>query len=161
MYLIVENGKAQQVQKSEESLFAFRVENVMHTYALSALPYGQQDFDASWAREKIEEAVTNSHSRVYMILDEELQVAGVFWVGVSEFIHTKSLGSYDLGLFMLPMARGQGLARKLIEAAMSDLKSIGVKFLTTNTYDSNGTSAQSLYDKLGFEAIGHVFNKAL
>ena len=55
-------------------------------------------------------------------------------------------------LCVLPDYRGLGLARILLDACISDCKSVGMEKITLEVYKNN-TSAYSLYSKYGFTVI--------
>ncbi|MGG8495707.1 GNAT family N-acetyltransferase [Tenacibaculum sp. TC6] len=95
-------------------------------------------------------------------LDEESIHLGAFvegnLVGVATFMmSTNSLfksNQYQLrGMATLPVVRGKGAGRKIIEFAIEVLKEKGIEVLWCNARKE----ATTFYEKLGFKVTGNLF----
>jgi GNAT superfamily N-acetyltransferase len=102
--------------------------------------------DSYWARgiprETVERAVQNS------------QCAGVFLdgqqVGFGRVITDYATIGYLADVFILPEHRGQGLARRLVQALLDHPDLQGLRRWLLATQDAHG-----LYEKLGFAPLAH------
>ncbi|MBV8049300.1 MAG: GNAT family N-acetyltransferase [Paludibacterium sp.] len=80
-----------------------------------------------------------------------LGVAGLVGSPRRKLAHKLTL----VGVYVTPDARGQGLARRLAEAAIARAKSLpGITRLLLGVHGTNH-AAIALYRSLGFEAYGH------
>lgn len=57
------------------------------------------------------------------------------------------------GVYVVPEARGQGLARKLIETVVKEAKKAGLELVQIST-DRTNAATQGLYKNLGFKPYG-------
>ncbi len=61
-------------------------------------------------------------------------------------------------LYVIPEERGRGVATALIEAAMTELSKIGVRYMAVE-FPSRNVVAQKFYEKLGFRPYTSVYLK--
>ncbi len=63
-------------------------------------------------------------------------------------------------LFVTDPVRGMGMGRKLMDAAASELRAVGVSVMRLNVFSWNET-ARAFYEKLGFEPYSVVYQQPL
>ncbi len=111
----------------------------------------QQPADQASARIFIKERLHNRDSLILLALsDEPLRPLG-FTQLYPAFSSVRMRPLWILNdLFVTPEARGQGVGRRLMEAARRRAGQAGMVALVLAT-EKNNTSAKALYEKLGYE----------
>lgn len=102
----------------------------------------QSCFSTPWSKSSIKESLKNENSHFYLAFADG-EAAG--YIGVQIF----SGEGYITNVAVLPEFRRQGIAKALIETALSNK----MEFLTLEVRESNA-AAIALYKSLGFEKVG-------
>lgn len=85
---------------------------------------------------------------VLLTLEEDQRIVG------SAGIHPTGIrGVHNLGMWILPIYRGQGWGRRLVEAALEAARAEGVRKVELEVFPDNA-AAIALYASMGFEVEG-------
>ncbi|MEH7252587.1 GNAT family N-acetyltransferase [Neobacillus niacini] len=116
--------------------------------------------------------VTPSREKAMELMSPFLQGGGYYlvriknnmiqgWVGLGQIIdqNTDETVGFINEMYVLPPYRNQGAAKKLCQAAFSQLRAKGYKKVQLNVYAGN--HAKQLYEKLGFKDISTLMTKNL
>jgi GNAT superfamily N-acetyltransferase len=111
--------------------------------------YGQHS-DITAARAFLEERQRLEQSALFLAVDSTTGIGAGFTQLYPTFSSISMRHSWILNdLFVMPEYRGQGLGRKLLEAARQYARDTGAKGLSLSTAIDNQT-AQKLYESFGY-----------
>ncbi len=105
-----------------------------------ATPTSEKEFDAAWQRITETQTIHGLGARI----DGQLVGITHFFLHPNTWVHSVC---YLQDLFTAPEARGKGVARALIEAAVSQARQAGAQRFYWLTQENNST-ARLLYDKI-------------
>ena len=103
-------------------------------------------FSSPWTREGIAQELSNPYSHFLTAVTDTV-IAG--YIGVQEICGE----AYITNVAVLPSYRGNGIAKALLNGAISGAKSRNCEFITLEVRESNAP-AIALYESLGFETVG-------
>jgi L-amino acid N-acyltransferase YncA len=95
---------------------------------------------------------------LWMVEDEEENIIG--WVSFQAFYGRPAYdATAEISIYIDPIERGKGYGKKILQYAMQQAPSFGIKTLLGFIFAHNGPSIE-LFTKLGFEEWGHLKNIA-
>lgn len=116
--------------------------------------------------------VKPSREKVYQLMSPFLNGGGYYlvrtknnvihgWVGLGRTVdqNTDELVGFINEMYVFPLYRKQGVAKKLCEAAFKQLKAEGYKKVQLNVY--SGNHAKNLYQNLGFQEVSTMMTRDL
>jgi phosphinothricin acetyltransferase len=93
-----------------------------------------------------------------MVEDEEKNIIG--WVSFQAFYGRPAYdATAEISIYIDPIERGKGYGKKILQYAMEQAPSFGIKTLLGFIFAHNGPSIE-LFFKSGFEEWGHLKNIA-
>ena len=95
---------------------------------------------------------------LWMVEDEEKNIVG--WVSFQAFYGRPAYdATAEISIYIDPIERGKGYGKKILQYAMEQAPSLGIKTLLGFIFAHNAPSIE-LFFKLGFEEWGHLKNIA-
>lgn len=95
---------------------------------------------------------------LWMVEDEEKNIIG--WVSFQAFYGRPAYdATAEISIYIDPIERGKGYGKKILQYAMQQAPSLGIKTLLGFIFAHNGPSIE-LFTKLGFEEWGNLKNIA-
>ncbi len=107
-------------------------------------------FSHPWTKEDFIEETENPNAHFLVAVTEDKAVG---YIGIQEIYGEGSVTN----VAVLPEFRRNGIAKALIEKALRDAEKRNCEFLMLEVRESNA-AARSLYEKLGFGAVGERKN---
>lgn len=89
---------------------------------------------------------------VYYAVSDD-QVVG--WIDITRFGNPRMAHRGGLGMGVHKDLRGQGIGKRLLEAALAHAKDVGLEKVELQVYTDNGPAIK-LYDNAGFERVGVI-----
>jgi len=128
------------------------LKDVESTYSLGI---NQKEFSSSngsfWSREQLEKWC-QSPDDILLVAEKEGQVVGFSF-------HAAHIPTGKVtweNLYVLPSARGLGIAKALIEEGLKKIKELGYSYISTYINAEDQESFISLIEKYGFKKVGKV-----
>ena len=91
---------------------------------------------------------------LWMVEDEERNIIG--WISFQAFYGRPAYdATAEISIYIDPIERGKGYGKKILQYAMQQAPSFGIKTLLGFIFAHNGPSIE-LFTKLGFEEWGHL-----
>lgn len=102
---------------------------------------------------------TLANNGYYLVFVENRIIKG--WLGVCDFynLDSEELQGMIVELYVFPEFRKQGIATRLLEVALKNMKESGTKHVQLNVF--SGNRAKRLYEELGFYDVSTVMEKKL
>ena len=118
---------------------------------------GYRKGNINTASELMSQALVNDG--YYLIFVENKIMKG--WLGVCDFynIDSEEMQGMLVELYVIPEFRQMGIAKRLLEFALEDMKEKGTKHVQLNVY--SGNPAKRLYEEIGFSDVSTVMEKKL
>ena len=95
----------------------------------------------------------------YLVYTENNAIQGWIGVGKANDYYSDEMIGIIPEIYVLPQYRKQGIAEKLCEEALRQLKEKGYKKVQLNVF--SGNHAKHLYQKLGFQEVSTLMEKNL
>lgn len=157
--------KAQTLHFRKLNLNAYDVRDVMKlaiAYQKDSHQFRKLPFDEQMVRNHVINALQSEDHFIFVAYHGNVPVGG-FWGYVSEQIFTPLKFGYDAFAYMLPEYRGFGAARKLVEMAEAEFKSMGAVYAIcgANSGINSNSPAMKMYESCGFKVLGCNLGKAL
>lgn len=105
-------------------------------------------FQTPWSRESFEKEMTENRCARYLVAQKAGEIIGFagIWIIMDE--------GHVTNVAVKEAYRGQGYGRALTQALMQYTANLAVRYITLEVRRSN-VRAQSLYQSLGFTAVGY------
>lgn len=95
----------------------------------------------------------------YLVHKENGVIQGWTGIGTQFDPYKQMFAGVIIKLYVLPAYRKRGIAEKLMDEAMRQMKAAGLKHVQLNVFAGN--SAKRLYEKLGFQDVATLMEKRL
>lgn len=118
--------------------------------------YSQANLDLFMASKtaKAFEDQVNDPAYAIRLAEEEGRLIGYIKMGPNELPGDAPDGTWELHqLYLMPEAKGRGIAQHLIDWGFAEARHRGFKHLQLSVFVDNHR-ARRIYDKLGFEEVG-------
>jgi ribosomal protein S18 acetylase RimI-like enzyme len=101
---------------------------------------------ADWLAQRVAALIASGDTDVLLVDDPP---AGLAVMRYQASIWTDGLECYLAELYVIPVRRGQGLGRALMEAALQRARGRGADYMLLGTSETD-TAARALYESMGF-----------
>ncbi len=128
----------------------FRIEKMTSSDIAEIAKLEKDCFSSPWSEDGLKSELTNDFARFFVAFSEN-KIAG--YIGAHSVIGEV----YITNVAVFPEFRRQGIAKKLIATLLETGENEKAEFVTLEVRKSN-FSAISLYEKLGFKAVGERKN---
>lgn len=96
----------------------------------------------------------NSHQRPLWVLEEDSQIVG--WLSFQSFYGRPAyMATAEVSIYLHPSVQGKGYARILMDKAIAECPSLGIKTILAFVFGHNDPSIR-LFEKYQFEKWAHL-----